>query len=77
MTNFWNWFKQLWQRKPKKPAKLTYELAEVVQSGFRARYVITCYIGEKTVYKEKFLHRPSKRQISTVLIYLKGKYNTL
>ena len=77
MTKFWNWLKQLWQHNPKEPAKLTYELEEVVQPGFRTRYVITCYIGEKTAYKEKFLRRPSERQISTVLTYLKGKYNTL
>ena len=77
MTKFWSWFKQLWQRKPKKPAKLTYEIEEVIQSGFRTHYVFTCYIGEETSYKEKFLHRPSKRQISVVLTYLKDKYNTL
>ena len=77
MTKFWSWLKQLWQRKPKEPAKLTYEIDEAAQPGFRTRYMLTCYVGEKTVYTEKFLHRPSKRQISVVLTYLKGKYNTL
>ena len=77
MTKFWSRFKQLWQRKPKEPVKLTYKIEEVVQYGFRTQYIFTCYVREKTGYQEKFLHRPSKRQISTVLTYLKDKYNTL